>query len=131
MQKLIYCSLASKKTHLDEIKQIITKAKYNNAKFDITGFLAHGKGIFFQWLEGPEENVVNLMKLIIQDQRHFNVVILIHEKNIDQREFKDWNMAEINVKEIELLIKETLKNASLDEQKKQILSTFITKIENN
>lgn len=128
LYKLIYCSLASQSINSAEIENIIATANHHNARFGITGFLMHGSGIFFQWLEGPKENVISLMKLIVLDKRHFNVVILSEEEDAGDRLFPDWNMALVEAAEIEHLMKKALREAS-DDKKKQMLSMFLKQIE--
>lgn len=87
LHNLIYCSLASPGMDPAEIHKIIATAKHHNPRFGITGLLVYGSGIFFQWLEGPKDNVTTLMKIIGDDPRHLNVVVLSEEDEIRERLF--------------------------------------------
>ena len=85
LHNLIYCSLATPNLDPTEIDQIITTAKRYNPRYGITGLLVYGSGIFFQWLEGPKDNVIGLMKRIGEDSRHLNLVILSEEDEVRER----------------------------------------------
>lgn len=127
LHKLIYCSLAIPDLEPAEIQSIVSTAKHNNPCFDITGFLLYRNGIFFQWLEGPKDNVTNLMRMIIEDHRHYNVVLLSQEDNIQERLFPDWDMALIGTTEIQNIIEKARKESSNDKLK-EILTMFLSQL---
>ena len=126
---LIYCSLAAPNLDSREIAKIIATAKYYNPRFGITGLLVFGSGIFFQWLEGPKDNVSSLMKIITEDPRHLNVVVLSEEDEIRDRLFPDWDMELIEPAEIGDVLEGALKEAS-DQKQKQMLAMFLTALKN-
>ena len=128
LHNLIYCSLASPGMDPAEIHKIIATAKHHNPRFGITGLLVYGSGIFFQWLEGPKDNVTTLMKIIGDDPRHLNVVVLSEEDEIRERLFPDWDMELVEAAEIGDVLKNALKETS-DEKQKQMLSMFLTKLQ--
>lgn len=128
LHNLIYCSLASPNMDPTEIHKIIATAKHHNPHYGITGLLVYGSGIFFQWLEGPKDNVTHLMKIIGEDPRHLNVVVLSEEDEIRERLFPDWDMELVEAAEIGDVLKNALKEAS-DEKQKQMLSMFLTKLQ--
>jgi hypothetical protein len=128
LHNLIYCSLARPNMDPAEIQKIIATAKHHNPRYGITGLLVYGSGIFFQWLEGPKDNVTSLMKIIDEDPRHLNVVILSEEDEIRDRLFPDWDMELVEAAEIGDVLKNALKEAS-DEKQKQMLSMFLTKLQ--
>jgi hypothetical protein len=128
LYNLIYCSLASPKMDPAEIPKIIATAKHHNPHYGITGLLVYGSGIFFQWLEGPKDNVTSLMRIIVEDPRHLNVVILSEEDEMRNRLFPDWDMVMVEAAEIGDVLKNALKEAS-DEKQKQMLSMFLTKLQ--
>jgi hypothetical protein len=128
LHNLIYCSLARPSMDPAEIQKIIATAKHHNPRYGITGLLVYGSGIFFQWLEGPKDNVTSLMKIIDEDPRHLNVVILSEEDEIRDRLFPDWDMELVEAAEIGDVLKNALKEAS-DEKQKQMLSMFLTKLQ--
>ena len=128
LHNLIYCSLARPNMDPAEIQNIIATAKHHNPRYGITGLLVYGSGIFFQWLEGPKDNVTSLMKIIDEDPRHLNVVVLSEEDEIRDRLFPDWDMELVEAAEIGDVLKNALKEAS-DEKQKQMLSMFLTKLQ--
>jgi hypothetical protein len=128
LHNLIYCSLASPNMDPAEIHKIIATAKHHNPRYGITGLLVYGSGIFFQWLEGPKDNVTSLMNIIGEDPRHLNVVVLSEEDEIRDRLFPDWDMELVEAAEIGDVLKNALKEAS-DEKQKQMLSMFLTKLQ--
>jgi len=71
-------------------------ARINNAQFGITGCLLETSELYFQYIEGPAENVRNLMANISVDPRHSDVNIL-HQVYISSRLFEIWNMGYFNV----------------------------------
>ena len=128
LHNLIYCSLARPNMDPAEIQKIIATAKHHNPRYGITGLLVYGSGIFFQWLEGPKDNVTRLMNIIGEDPRHLNVVVLSEEDEIRDRLFPDWDMELVEAAEIGDVLKNALKEAS-DEKQKQMLSMFLTKLQ--
>jgi hypothetical protein len=58
----------------------------------ITGLLMHKKGYFLQWLEGPQQAVMDLYLKIEKDERHKDPIIL-HQGHHEKRVFPDWSMA--------------------------------------
>jgi hypothetical protein len=128
LHNLIYCSLARPNMDPAEIQKIIATAKHHNPRYGITGLLVYGSGIFFQWLEGPKDNVTRLMKIIGEDPRHLNVVVLSEEDEIRDRLFPDWDMELVEAAEIGDVLKNALKEGS-DEKLKQMLSMFLTKLQ--
>lgn len=128
LHNLIYCSLANPNMDPAEIDQIIATARRYNPRYGITGLLVYGSGIFFQWLEGPRDNVMSLMKLIGEDSRHLNVVVLSEEDEIRERLFPNWDMELVEAAEIGDVLKNALKEAS-DEKQKQMLLMFLKKLQ--
>lgn len=128
LHNLIYCSLATPNMDPAEVDQIIATARRYNPRYGITGLLVYGSGIFFQWLEGPKDNVISLMKLISEDSRHLNLVVLSEEDEIRERLFPNWDMELVEAAEIGEVLKNALKEAS-DEKQKQMLLMFLKKLQ--
>lgn len=127
LYNLIYCSLASPSMDPGEVSKIIATAKHYNPRFGITGLLVYGSGIFFQWLEGPRDNVSSLMKIIADDHRHLNVVVLSEEDEIRDRLFPDWDMELVEASDISDVLEGALKEAS-DDKQKQMLSLLLREL---
>ena len=76
---------------IEDLNDILSKARDFNAKHQIYGVLYYANNAFFQCLEGEEEILNDLMQRIMQDPRHheINVFKAIEIKRIY---FKKWSM---------------------------------------
>lgn len=120
IHNLVYCSRAVHDMDKDALDQIIATAKHHNPRFSITGLLVYGSGIFFQWLEGPKDNVTSLLKIISADPRHSNVVVLTQEDEIRERLFPNWDMELVEAADIEVVLEDAMSEASDPKQKKAL-----------
>ena len=75
----------------DDLRQILTKSRVNNAQREITGVLLYREGNVLQIVEGREQAVIELFDKIKADTRHGGVIKL-YQKPIEQRDFSDWSM---------------------------------------
>jgi hypothetical protein len=91
LKHLIYTSAARVAFGIEELKDLLEKARNGNAKRGVTGMLLHSGGSFFQVLEGDEETLNTLFASIEADPRHKRVTKIIDEP-IAQRDFADWTM---------------------------------------
>lgn len=91
MYQILYTSNAVNRMSEDELSNLLSKAKQNNAKLDITGMLVYNDGSFIQILEGDKQTIKALLKTIIADPRHNNLII-IDESSISERSFSSWDM---------------------------------------
>ena len=103
-----------------DIAKIIATAQRHNPKFGITGLLVFGSGYFFQWLEGPRDNVQSLMKIISADPRHDSVVVLSQEDEIRERLFPDWAMELVEAEDIRVVLEDAVEDARDPKQKKAL-----------
>ena len=92
MYELIYTSIAVKEFNDSELLEILTQARINNEKHDITGMLVYKNREFAQILQGEEERVRRLYQNIENDERHTSVK-LFHENIIENRTFSKWSMS--------------------------------------
>ena len=81
-----------------EYNQLLETCLRNNPMRGVTGVLVSHSGWFLQVLEGTAENVFSLFKLIKNDPRHADF-LLLRFNAIESRDFKDWSMASIAVDE--------------------------------
>lgn len=116
MKYIVYISNAE---HYESIRETLfalsgvwNQAKEENVKHDITGILIYKNEQFLQFIEGPDENIDELIEKIKRDQRHFNVNILF-EGSSKVRAFPKFSMALYNSRNDTLpihLVKQYLKN---------------------
>jgi hypothetical protein len=82
---------------------ILKTALSFNKVNQITGVLCQGTGFFIQVLEG-ERNIINqLYGRIVHDSRHKDVELVSFEE-INQRKFKQWSMALINLSDTDPMV---------------------------
>jgi Sensors of blue-light using FAD len=92
LYNVVYCSRATAGVDDAEVQRIIASARRWNPVHGVTGMLVFGSGIFFQWLEGPRDNVTSLMALLRTDRRHENIIELSEVEEVRERLFPDWDM---------------------------------------
>ncbi len=92
LYQLVYCSRATPGLDDEAVHGIIRSARRHNPALGITGLLVFGSGIFFQWLEGPRDNITALMARLQADSRHADIVTLGSSEELRERLFPDWDM---------------------------------------
>jgi hypothetical protein len=111
LYNLVYCSRAAVGVGEADVGRIIDAARRWNPVFGITGLLVFGSGIFFQWLEGPRENVLHLMSILKADPRHESVVPLSESEEVRERLFPDWDMERVTPDHIRDVLEDALTSA--------------------
>ena len=124
---IVYCSQAAQHMDKEALEKIIATAKHHNPRFGITGLLVFGSGIFFQWLEGPRDNVTSLFNLITADPRHSNVVLLTKEDESRERLFPNWDMELVEAEDISAVLEDAMHEAS-DPKQKNTLSNMLLEL---
>ena len=81
-----------------EYEKLMATCLRNNPTLGITGVLISHSGWFLQVLEGSAANVNLLFKVIEEDPRHSDF-LLLRFNAIAIRDFNDWSMASIEVDE--------------------------------
>ncbi len=111
LYNIVYCSRASASVDAATVQQILESSRRRNPQGGITGLLVFGSGIFFQWLEGPRDNVLALMALLKTDTRHHTVVQLASGEEVRERLFPDWDMELVGAESIRDVLVDALDNA--------------------
>ncbi|MBE7171878.1 MAG: BLUF domain-containing protein [Williamsia sp.] len=91
MHHLIYLSSASPALSDEDLHDILTKSRKNNAQSAVTGLLLYHDGSILQILEGEKTAVYAIYLKIMKDPRHTSLVTLIDEETAS-RDFSDWSM---------------------------------------
>lgn len=90
--QLLYISQAFTNPIAEElIQDILSIARKENRKKNLTGVLLARGDYFFQILEGDESSVNTLFAKIEKDKRHKNVQVLVRIPN-GKRIFSKWSM---------------------------------------
>lgn len=92
MLQLIYTSVAVSRFTDAQLNELLTKSRQKNERLQITGMLLYDKGTFLQVIEGPDDAIRNLIYDIQHDPRH-QLMIVLTERKIRQRDFSQWSMA--------------------------------------
>ena len=82
---------------------ILKTALSFNKVNQITGVLCQGTGFFIQMLEGERSIINQLYSRIIRDSRHKDVELVGFEE-INQRKFKQWSMALIDLSDTDPMV---------------------------
>ena len=91
-KRITYVSRFSKPFEARALQDLGKAAAEKNRELDITGFLMASGGLFYQVIEGPEENVDKLYDAIASDDRHTDLLLLRAEENVTSRLYPDWSM---------------------------------------
>jgi uncharacterized Fe-S cluster-containing MiaB family protein len=124
----VYCSRAAPSVDEAAVTRIIQTAHRHNPAQGITGLLVFGSGIFFQWLEGPCDNVTQLMKNIRADDRHESVVQLSTTEEVRERLFPEWAMERVTGEDIQDVLLDALSEAR-DEHNAAALRLLMNQLE--
>jgi hypothetical protein len=124
LHQTIYCSRASAGVDEAAVAHIIATARRWNPARGITGLLVCGSGVFFQWIEGPRDNVMQLMDRIRADPRHEHIVTLSETEEVRERLFPEWDMELVSASEIRDVLIDALADAE-DEKNTASLSLIL------
>ena len=91
MHNLIYISSAANLFSNEDLIDILTTSRLNNARLKITGLMLYNEGSILQVLEGEEEVVHTTYDTIRRDNRHHGLIKMI-DFGIKERNFTDWSM---------------------------------------
>lgn len=120
----VYCSRATADVDDAAVARIIESARRLNPVQGITGLLVFGSGIFFQWLEGPRDNVKALMATLRTDPRHDSIIELTTNEEVRERLFPDWDMEFVTTDDIREVLVDALDSAE-DERNAQALNMLL------
>lgn len=88
---LVYASKAVVGFTSADLENLLTRTRASNAADGISGMLLFKDHRFLQLLEGPADAVRAKMRLIREDARHYDVLLLL-EEHVRERQFADWTM---------------------------------------
>ncbi|MHA7055681.1 BLUF domain-containing protein [Aquimarina sp. M1] len=90
--ELCYKSKASEGLSTSSVENIVSESLLNNPGNAITGALVYYANTFFQIIEGPKPNILELYRKLLEDHRHYDVE-LIWQGVKTKRIFNDWSLA--------------------------------------
>jgi len=124
----VYCSQSAPGIDDAAVARIIQESQRNNPGHGITGLLVFGSGIFFQWLEGPRDNIMHLKRAISNDARHGTIVSLSENEEVRERLFPQWDMELVTDNDILAVLTDALESAE-DPRNAEALRRFIQHID--
>ena len=127
---LVYCSQVTPGVGSDDVDAIIAASRRRNALLGITGVLVFGSGVFFQWIEGPKAEVMELIKLIESDGRHEMMVTLSTDEEVRERIFPTWDMELVDADNIHEVLQDALETAQ-DQKSVDALNLMLSKVQGN
>ena len=97
--RLIYASSLASKAGPREIQDILETARTNNPEKGITGALCYDTAYFLQCIEGPRMAINHLYRIILDDKRATEMMLLEYS-DIHERIFPKWSMAYVKADEL-------------------------------
>lgn len=88
---IAYRSRATSECPPAALQQLLEESRTRNRRAGLTGMLLYEHGSFFQWLEGPVEDLQRVWLCIARDRRHHQIKIL-QEGPISERLFEGWDL---------------------------------------
>lgn len=110
----VYCSRAANGVDDLEVQRIVESAQRHNLAHGITGILAFGSGVFFQWIEGPAAEVQKLIASLHGDARHYDIVSLEQSEEKRARLYPNWEMEKVEAEDIQAVLEDALESAEDD-----------------
>jgi hypothetical protein len=117
LHTFVYCSRAADGVDDVEVGRIIETAQRHNLASGITGVLVFGSGVFFQWIEGPTDQVQKLIGSLHGDARHYDIVTLDRNEEKRERLYPNWEMERVEADGIRAVLQDALGSA---EDKKNV-----------
>jgi hypothetical protein len=91
LRRLFWSSVPSPSFSAARINQIVSAARRNNSKHEISGMLLFTGVHFLEVLEGEDRNLADLWGRLQQDQRH-RELFLISDDRCERRMYPEWKM---------------------------------------
>ena len=91
ISQVVYASTALQAFTKPELQALLQEIRQKNAELGITGLLLYKDGNFMQVLEGEQEVLTRLVRVIEHDSRHKGLLVLLRATSA-QRLFPDWSM---------------------------------------
>lgn len=87
-----YLSCIRPKVSLTCVYEIVQVSRKNNRNANITGILVFDGWRFFQYIEGADDTVLDLVRKLRQDERHHQFTELLSTPFAGPRLFRNWSM---------------------------------------
>ena len=91
MNRIIYCSQATRAITDEELVTLLEVSRRNNEKAGLSGMLLYAEGSFLQVLEGEPDALAARYERITVDDRHTSLRLLM-DAVVEEPMFGDWSM---------------------------------------
>ena len=126
MKAIVYQSRATVSLEESALVELAEQFAANNKTLQVTGYLCFQRGKFFQYIEGDNEVVTDLMARIARDDLH-DVMRSYADEQLASRRFPSWSMKYVQpqmsgVVSLEQIVKEHFEriNASIGYEEKWV-----------
>jgi len=89
--RLTYISRYNTKNANIEVARILEQARRNNERSGVTGVLVMNENYFLQVIEGARPVINNLLRKLVNDERHFDLEV-IDCRAVEERYWNKWSM---------------------------------------
>ena len=128
LETFVYCSRAAETVDAAEVSRLVAFSQSRNVARGITGVLVFGKGVFFQWVEGPPDAVKALIANLHNDSRHHDIVTLDQSVEKRARLYPHWEMEQVEADDIREVLIEAL-DSTQDDANKAALGRIIAHLD--
>ena len=105
LYSFLYSSIFTPSYPITVVGELVKAARRKNAAQGLTGILVFDGVRFCQYLEGPQQNLADILATIENDPRHSDFRLHFHEQLDGPRQFRDWSIAYAEVED-EILLQE-------------------------
>ena len=102
---LLYISEKTSLYHDSDLQTIIENSQLRNSAKEVTGILIKNGPFFIQLLEGKEETVMSVYRMISLDKRHDKCRVLMSFRDT-KRMFPSWHMGLVEAKDNDIRLAE-------------------------
>ena len=99
LHAFLYCSVFEPSQPVECVGDIVRTSREKNQHLGLTGILIFDGSRFCQYLEGPAQELNDVLTSIKKDQRHKDVKLQLHGPMHGERKFKGWSIAYAEVDE--------------------------------
>ncbi|MGY3795248.1 BLUF domain-containing protein [Aquimarina sp. 433] len=96
---VLYLSIENESFNETSLHQLVYKAQEENKNHGVTGFLYYKQNHFFQYVEGNQLDVNNLLNSLKKDTRH-KILECIYDDQLHTRRFPNWNMGDLKTNQL-------------------------------
>ena len=102
VKQIVWISEVCREYSDEELLQLLNKSRANNVRRNVTGLLIYDKKSFLQFMEGDAGTVDDIFQNRIEPSSLHRNVTLLSQRDIEERNFKNWTMGFYSINSREL-----------------------------